>query len=308
MPGSVYAKEKVRIVLWEEDDGRGDSPFINNDDKIGEFTITKSQADNNFIEKTFNGDNGHYKVVATKFTRSGLDLSVEGKSKQIPVRVPILNQGSEGACVAFSTVGALTTLYLNKTKPGYSKENLFDPIPLYNRRNKATYPEGWQIYLCLNEILKNGIPFKNSNKRLYIKEYYEYKKDGTVKKYYLAANGTITSQVKERADGNGHNKMRAVLKSGEPLIVDYEVFPDFMAYAKVQGVYGGNIAPRENTSWHAVFVTGYNNPKVGSNTFPTWTLQNSWGPTFGNNGLCTFAEGACSFDDTMYRIGEFEVR
>ncbi|MEO0896933.1 MAG: C1 family peptidase [Bacteroidota bacterium] len=306
MPGSVYAKEKVRIVLWEEDDGRGDSPFINNDDKIGEFTIYKSTPDNNFIEKTFNGEDGHYKMVATKFTRKGLDLSVEGKSRQIPVRVPILDQGSEGACVAFSTVGALTSTYLNKTKPGSSRESLFDPIALYNRRNQSVYPWGWQISSCLDEILKDGIPFKNSSKRLILKDYYVYHKDGRVIKRSLGPNNTFIERRIE-SSGNGHNKMRAVLKSGEPLIVDYSVYPDFMAYAHVQAVYGGNIA-RERKSRHAVFVVGYNNPAVNSNTFPTWTLQNSWGPAFGNNGLCTFAEGACEFDDVMYRIGDFEVR
>lgn len=306
MPGSVYAKEKVRIVLWEEDDGRGDSPFINNDDKIGEFTIYKSTPDNNFIEKDFNGDDGHYKVVCTKFTRGSLDASVEGNSRQIPVRVPILDQGREGACVAFSTVGALTTAYLNKTKPGSSREDLFDPIALYKRRQN-TGIEGWWIDQCLNTILQGGIPFKNSSKRLYLKDYYAYYKDGRVVKYFLSSNGTLMSQTIERG-GNGHNKMRAVLKSGEPLIVDYKTYPDFMAYAHVQGVYGGNISNQQGDLGHAVFVVGYQNPKIGTNEFPTWILQNSWGPAFGNNGLCTFAEGACDFDDIMYRIGDFEVR
>lgn len=306
MPGSVFAKNKVRIVLWEEDDGRGDSPFINNDDKIGEFTIYKSTADNNFIEKTFDGDNGHYKIVATKFTRSGLDLSVEGRSPRVPVRVPILDQGSEGACVAFATVGALTTAYLNRTKPGSSKEDLFDPIALYNRRANRSQ-EGWWIDKCLDVIMQDGIPFKNSNKRLFIKEYYAYHQDGRVIKHTLNSRGRFGQTEIERG-GNGHNKMRAVIKSGEPLIVDYATYPDFMAYAHVQGVYGGNIAPNAGDFGHAVFVVGYNNPAVGSNTFPTWILQNSWGPAFGNNGTCIFAEGACDFDDVMYRIGEIEVR
>ncbi|MEZ4687022.1 MAG: C1 family peptidase [Bacteroidia bacterium] len=108
--------------------------------------------------------------------------------------------------------------------------------------------------------------------------------------------------------GYGHNKMRGVVKSGEPLICGYTVYPDFMAYAKVQGVYGGNIASESTGSSHAVFVVGYDNPAPGKNNFPTWILQNSWGPKFGNNGLCNFAEGMCGFDKSMWRIGNWNVK
>ena len=89
--------------------------------------------------------------------------------------------------------------------------------------------------------------------------------------------------------------MRAVLKSGQPLIVGYDVYPDFMAYAGVQGVYGGQIANvgkndkdangKKLVNGHAVFVVGYNNPTLKSNASPTWILQNSWKPTWGKNGL-----------------------
>ncbi len=317
MPGSIYAENEVIIKLWEEDDGRGNSVFINNDDYIGQVKITKKTANSNYIRKEFrSSEEGNWDLVYSKTTRTNIDFSVEGISKNIKVRVPILDQGKEGACVAFATVGALTTSYLNRTNPGNSKEQLFDAVALYNERAESfkTVSDnckdgdcGWRVEPCLKEIMSNGIKFKSNSKKLYLTSFYEYHSDGRVIKHYKQGND-IKEQTISTADQNGYNKMRKVIKAGEPLIATYSVYPDFTAYAGIQGIYGGQIANINNPTGHAIFVVGYNSPSLKSNSFPTWTLQNSWAPRWGKNGLCQFAEGACDFDEVMYKIGDFEVR
>ena len=330
MPGSVYAKNTVTIKLWEKDDGQGDSPFVNNDDFIGELTITKSTPDNDFIRKAIRSDEeGHWDIVCTKVTRGDFNPAVEGDSRLINVRVPVLAQGSSKKCVAYSIVGALTTVYLNKTKPGSSKEELFDPNVLYEFRSQSrrtpssddrtdcnngdagacrcvnTGDCGWEMKEALDAMLSKGLAFKNNpSKKLYLKSYYSYHKDGTIK-IHTASNKSGVATPESGKEPNGYNNMRKVLKSGSPLICGYDVYPDFMAYAKVQAVYGGRISNTEKTGGHAVFVVGYTNPKLEAHDSPTWILQNSWNSTFGSNGLCRFAEGACNFDDVMYQIGEY---
>ncbi len=311
LPGSVYAEEKVEIKLWEKDGGRDSGglkdKFTDNDDYIGNLIITRSTEDSDYIKKDFNSA-GSWSLVCTKASNRFYDAGIKGSSKLVNVRVPVLNQGNEGACVAFATVGALTTVYLNDVKPGNSKEDLFDPFALYGRRANPQ-SSGWNIRPCLEEIMKNGIPFRSDpNKRLWIKDYYKYDKDGIVRQFFLDGNGDVSNRTVEQRDNNGHNKMRAVIRSGEPLIARYDVYDDFMAYAGVQGVYGGNIASDSRDSGHAVFVIGYENPAFNADGTPKWVLQNSWAPQWGNNGTCKFIEGACGFDDSMYRIGEYEIR
>jgi hypothetical protein len=254
-------------------------------------------------------------LVYTKATRGGIHTELEGSCKQVPVRVPTLNQKNVGACVAFAVVGALTTVYLNEEKPSStSKEELFDAFKLYDRRANNKEDNGWHIDRALDLIMKEGIPFKNQPyKTLFIKNYIEYRKDGRVIMHYLKSDGTKDtkdlSPMKEFegfCNDPGYNNMRFALKNNKPLLVDYDVYEDFFSFKGSNNIYGGNIS-KNKEGGHAVFVIGYNNPPIGSNEFPTWTLQNSWGSRFGDNGQYRFAEGYCGFDDVMYEIGEYEI-
>lgn len=329
LPGTIYAKESVVIEMWEDDEGgQTDEMFRDDDDFIGRIEIRRpaSGTSSDYLQEWNSEEEGHWKLAYTVTDgRQNFDPNLEGRNALVPVRVPVLSQGRWGACVAFSTVAALTTVYLNKTNPGSSREDLFDPLAFYGRRDKAVYPDaqddgpnrdksldtlkrgGWQIELAMNELLMNGIRFKdNPNRKLVLKNYFVYNKNGMVEKVELV-NGVVNSVIVESENNDGANKMRAVLKGGEPLIAGYKVYEDFGTYANYAGVYGGNITEKPSRSGHAVFLVGYNNPGFESGEYPSWILQNSWADTFGVNGLCTFSEGACTIDTKVYRIGDFVV-
>lgn len=334
-PCDVYANSIIRFEFWEDDaGGKEDSPFMDDDDLIGMSIFTMGSPENNHYIQEFNGEHGHWKMAFNiEKGRKDYDASINS-SKSIAVRVPTQNQGNYGACGAYSVVGALTTSYLNKTKSGTSREELFDALAFYGRRDKTKYPDeqdgddtwddlmeglglqdpgegdgGWTLEEALNQLLLVGIPFKNSTKTLKLKNYYKYTKSGKVVNHYVR-NGQVMSEVLEYGLNNsndGLNKMRKVIQNGEPLIASYYVYPDFGFYAGEYGVYGGNIVDKDKPGGHAIFIVGFTNPSPKSHLAPTWIIQNSWGTNFGDNGKCRFVIGACGIDDHMFQFGNYEV-
>ena len=140
MPGSVYAENSVTIKVWEKDNGQ--NAAIDSDDLIGQTTINKTTPESNFISKQLTGDGGEYDLVCTKETRKEFDISLLSADR-VPIRVPVLDQGNEGACVAFAVTGAITTAWLNRTEPGTSRKQLFDSLKLYAKRGHSI--RGWKI-------------------------------------------------------------------------------------------------------------------------------------------------------------------
>lgn len=311
MPGAYYANREIRFDLWEKDLGK--KAKVDPDDKIGSITIKATDKDNSFIERDFNkgGESGKWRIVCTKMTRKDYS-TIANDNKKVSITIPIKNQNPVSACVPFSATAALAIAYQKKKGLGSTNEDLFDGFALYKKRSR-TDVEGWFIPDCLIQLLKEPIPFKSDpNVKIQLKSFYAYHKDGRVATYTKAKNGKkghYDYSITSKKDGNGLNKMRQQIKNGHALITRFDVHPEFMTYANYDGTYGGKVSSSavESNGAHAVLVNGYTNPRKGEHAFPSWHIQNSWGPEWGKNGEFSMAVGADGIDEIMYKIGDFEI-
>ncbi|WP_177179680.1 C1 family peptidase [Cyclobacterium xiamenense] len=312
MPGSYYAEDNVRFDLWEEDSGKNPAFGFDPDDKIGSITINADKEDGNYIAQNFEsgGESGKWRIVCSKLTRT--DYAPTNEIEAVKVTIPIKDQGNEGACVGYATTAALAMAYLKENALPSINYELFDGEALYRNRDSQT--AGWEYASgseggSLNYLLKNPIPFKPTpGKALQLKSYFSYNNNGEVREYFLD-NNSVSYLIVERADpGKGLQKMRDQIKNGNALLTRYDVFDDFNVYVRNDGLYGGRVSSTEpKLGGHAVLIIGYGNPSKGENGFPSWAIQNSWGPQWGMQGLCFFASGAVGIDNMVYKIGDFEV-
>lgn len=305
MPCSYAFSQSVEIFLYEED--LGPKHPLDPDDFIGSFKVLAKDPET-FDQKWNFKKHGSWDVVYTKTRRTDVDHEVVGTSKLIEFRDPVADQGEEGACVAFTVATSLATKYLKDQGKKPPAKPLFDAQALYRRRGGSG--EGWFIHLCLNLLLKEPIPFNDgSGRKLQLLSYYYYQADGVVRKYYKEGTEIKQKEISDE-DGNGRNKMRKVLKAGEPLMANFEVYEDFMLHATVDGMYGGIVTKNEKKdAGHAMAVVGYYNPQVDADDhqYPYWVCQNSWGADWGKSGLVKFAEKVAKIDDSMFQIGEYEI-
>jgi len=113
-----------------------------------------------------------------------------------------------------------------------------------------------------------------------------------------------------------YNKFRAVRGSSGPLScpsqikknmvqfgpaqTGFMVWEDFMHYKS--GIYKKSETPGRKMGGHAVKIIGWGT----ENGVEYWIAQNSWGPTWGENGFFRIAVGECQFDANAY-AGEAKV-
>jgi len=97
--------------------------------------------------------------------------------------------------------------------------------------------------------------------------------------------------------------MRTLVQKG-PLPVGFEVYPDFMDYSG--GIYRHDVKthkfgfdPLELTN-HAVLLVGYGE----QNGTKFWTVKNSWGSGWGENGFFRIQRGndMCGFESMAVDI------
>lgn len=333
LPGTWYVKDHIRIFIEELDAG------ANPDDHIGEIYVSMNDEDkyNYFQEFT---QEGHYFVSYTKETAvqrpSNIPANFTLMNPDIGTRTDaIADQGSEGACVAFSTTSAIASKVLNdyinksanpvetRAKLASLTKPMFDAHWFYKLRQHmdgAAQDEGWMFPLALEKAKAVTLPFINGNNNygIRLKNAYRISDRGIGEfstKYYSSDNSSSSSEnnlVPRDPGKTRQDLMREILLKKEVLLADFSVYEDFHSYVGSKGIYGGTIyqSGTEKTGLtlgHAVMVTGFSYPNADANAPFYWEIQNSWGRKWGNNGFCKFVSNACNVDDVMYFPGDYYV-
>jgi hypothetical protein len=326
LPGSWNVQDNIIIRIKEDD------PDPNPDDVIGEIRISKSDIDNNLIGNEFTSE-GHYFATVSKETLKQRPAGIPAKFTLMDpdngTRTDVVaNQGSEGACVAFSTTSAIASKVINsmlapgklseddRAKVSNLSKSMFNASWFYSLRDvdpktgKQGY--GWWIYSALTKACNVTIPFQNGNKNYGIRldNYYIINSDGSVS--MVTALGLGSKPVVANPQVSRQDRMREYLLKKEVMLADFTVYQDFSAYVGSKKIYGGNIyqsgaGDKGDVTGHAVMVTGFTYPDVNDNDCAYWEVQNSWGPQWGDNGFCKFRTNSCDLDQEMYFPGNYYV-
>jgi len=205
----------------------------------------------------------------------------------------VRNQGSCGSCYAFASRGMLESriniLTKNSRNVSLSPQDIMDCSPLsqgcsggfpYLIAGRYGKSYGFVDESCNPYRQKDGtcnLDAKKSCDRHYVASY------SYVGGYYGACN---------------EEEMKKSLVQNGPLAVAFEVESDFMLYKS--GIYHHTKAPQllksgisqfdpfEMTN-HAVLLVGYGYDKTTKEKF--WTVQNSWGEDWGENGFFRIRRG-----------------
>lgn len=203
----------------------------------------------------------------------------------VPSILPIGDQGTEGACVAWaitSTVGS--TLIASTLESGYDKRdflrkgfNLLDAVWLYDQRPDKS-SSGWSIPDAL-DLAKSGkwiIPCVGNPKYGVRIDGFERITDASQIRYMLAV-------------------------TGRPLATQFNVTQEFNSF-RDSGVFMGSVN-NVRTGGHAVTIVGYNHPsRTTTLGLPYWEVQNSWGKQYARNGYFLALPGATQIADAAWDI------
>lgn len=198
---------------------------------------------------------------------------------------PVRDQGQCGSCYAFSSMGALEGRF--RVASNNALTPIFSPQEIVSCSAYAQGCEGGFPYLIAGKYAKDfGVieeecyPYQGIDSKCNIQcqnpqrwrtSDYRY-----VGGYY---GGSTVSQMQKELMANG------------PYSVSFEVYPDFMNYAG--GVYTHQFSkhlgfnPFVLTN-HAVLLVGWGETAEG---IPYWTIKNSWGTSWGENGFFRILRG-----------------
>jgi cathepsin H len=194
------------------------------------------------------------------------DPAVDWRTKGVVT--PVKNQGSCGSCWAFSTIGAVESVWAIKTGKllTFAEQQLVDCAGGFkNMGCRGGLPSQAFQYI----MWAGGIQDSQS---------YPYTgRDGSCKFNKAKVVATLTNEVNitERAE----NEMVDAI-GGRPVSVAYQVSSDFRSYKS--GVYDSKqckSGPMDVN--HAVLAVGYNSTSAG---VPYYIIKNSWGTSFGIQG------------------------
>ncbi|XP_029843222.2 dipeptidyl peptidase 1 isoform X1 [Ixodes scapularis] len=203
---------------------------------------------------------------------------------------PVRNQASCGSCYSFASMAMLEARLRIATKNRVQK--IFSPQDVVSCSPYSQGCEGGFPYLIggkygqdFGVVEESCNPYQGSDGPC--------KTNTTCPRHYVGNYRYVGGYY----GGCNEELMRLALVHGGPVAVGFEVYPDFQMYQG--GVYrhtgvhrslnlGSPFDPFELTN-HAVLVTGYGVDKETGLKY--WSVKNSWGPGWGENGYFRILRG-----------------
>lgn len=208
---------------------------------------------------------------------------------------PVRNQGNCGSCYSFGSTGSLCARSMIATQGAVSQ--YWSPQSVVSCNPWTQGCDGGYGYdVFLWGMASAGIPFESCFP------------------YSSGAAGAVPPCANKCADAAQYNRvtspvfvggfyggataeaMQAEIYANGPISVEFEVLPSFQHYTG--GIYAGcstlspeverlSIQPWELVN-HEVMIVGWGE----ENGTPYWTVQNSWGTTFGEDGYFRILRGS----------------
>lgn len=196
---------------------------------------------------------------------------------------PVKNQGGCGSCWTFSTVGSLESYALkskvrtvNGTYPIFAEQQLVDcPGPEFDSHGCA----GGLPSYAFNYISTVGLAYNSS---------YPYKAKETGECLFHKEDARVFVDGSYNITEGDEVELTQILATEGVVSVAFQVVGDFRDYKS--GVYKtDNCGTGPMDVNHAVLAVGYGTDSTSG--LPYYTIKNSWGPDWGNEGYFNMERG-----------------
>jgi len=201
---------------------------------------------------------------------------------------PVVTQGDCGSCYTISTVHMLTAR--NRIKAGNTAEPSFSvTFPLYCSEYNQGCDGGYGFLQTkwsedVGLVPEHCLPFSTGGGSCKIRKNCDMSGD-----HYRATNHHYVGGYYGASDADS---IKTNLIEHGPAVMSFEPSEDFMYYK--DGVYKSG-PHKIHQEWeqvdHAVLLTGYGVDKSKTSSSPYWTMQNSWGTDWGEEGYFRMAKG-----------------
>jgi cathepsin F len=208
---------------------------------------------------------------------------------------PVKKQGKCGGCWAFTTVGTIEAYYTIKTgkKKVFSEQQLLDCNKLAMGCDGGNMRQGYEYLVSNGLMLQEEYPFELENPKKNIEYNCRYNEKNT---YVKVKHFEIISKDEEEMKKILYEKGPLSASINSHLLMFYKdgIFDPYLNFICKTGVN------------HAVILVGYG----VENGVKYWTVKNSWGDNWGDNGYFKIkrGEGLCGINYyTLYaEINELE--
>uniref|UniRef100_A0AC34GWQ3 Peptidase C1A papain C-terminal domain-containing protein n=1 Tax=Panagrolaimus sp. ES5 TaxID=591445 RepID=A0AC34GWQ3_9BILA len=198
-----------------------------------------------------------------------------------------------GSCYAFAVAAAIETAVAIKTKKllDLSEQELVDcDLANYN----ITLPNNFTLGGCVGGSASNGIKYATKFGLFSETQYPYIAKNGTCRASCITGNKTFVKGITGPNPFTEDGFAQFIAQQG-PLIIGFTVPKSMMSYSSgIMSLTPEQCAKESLGNGHVMVLVGYGI----ENGIPYFTLKNSFGPNWGENGFMRFKRGInfCNFN------------